>query len=86
MSMKPTTDSQKAVRGISEGSVVVALTDLATDATIQAVPWFTSRRTALVVILGALIGSVVRVLASKFLWNAKHRRKGSEDPVERARR
>lgn len=66
--MKPTTGRQKVVRGISEGSVVVAITDISVDATIQFAPWFTSRRTALAVILGAAIGGAVRWLASKFVW------------------
>lgn len=69
--MKPTTNKQKAFRGVSEGSVIAAMTDLATDAVVQWAPWFTSRRTALVVVLGALIGSVVRVAASKLVWNAR---------------
>jgi len=66
--------------------VIAAATDLATDATIQFAPWFTSRRTAVVVLLGAGIGALVRWTASKFLWYPKARGKGSETEVERARR
>ena len=59
---------QKAVRGVGEGSVVAALTDLGADAVVQWVPWFSSRRTALIVVLGAGIGALVRMLASRYVW------------------
>lgn len=66
--MKPTTTKQKVVRGISEGSVITAITEISVDATVQLAPWFTSRRLHLAIILGAIIGGAVRWLASKFVW------------------
>jgi hypothetical protein len=84
--MRPTTGGEKVFRGVSEGSVIAAATDLATDATIYFAPWFTSRRTALVVILGAGIGALVRWTASKFIWYRKRHTEGSETEVERRRR
>lgn len=58
----------KLVRGGTEASFTVALTELAVDAAIQFVPWFQPRRTTILIILGAFIGALVRKTLSKFLW------------------
>ena len=58
----------KMVRGGTEGTFTVALTDLAVDATLQFLPWFEPRRTAVLIILGVFIGAFVRKTFSKILW------------------
>ena len=60
----------KGVRGVTEGSFVVALADLATDAIVTAVPWFASRRIALLIVVGAVVGAFVRQALARYLWRS----------------
>lgn len=67
--MKALSES-KSVRGFTEGSFVVALADLATDAIVTAVPWFEPRRVTLLIVVGAVVGALVRKLLARFLWRS----------------
>lgn len=60
----------KSVRGFTEGSFVVALSDLLTDAVVASVPWFATRRISLLIVVGALVGALVRKLLARFLWRS----------------
>lgn len=64
----PGGSGQKVVRGISEGSVVAALTDLCADGIIYKLPWFSSRRTSVYILVGAVVGGLVRWCAARLLW------------------
>lgn len=55
-------------KGFGEGAFVASLTELGADAVVQFAPWFQPRRLHVVVILGAVIGSLVHHVFARFIW------------------
>ena len=56
------------VQGGAEGPFVTSLSLLLTDAVTTYLPWFSSRRADLLIVVGVLVGSAVGHFASRYLW------------------
>jgi len=58
----------KWAQGGAEGLFVTSLSSLLTDAVTSLLPWFGSRRADLLIVVGVLVGSLIRHFTARFIW------------------